>query len=117
LSSFNLFKVEYLSLDYIRLINSKNNKNNGCGKEIQEDVGEYQLQTRSCHEERQVLLEDEDYATEGSGDETVLQKDIDDIRLAGGKDGQTGRVEVLFNNVWGTVCDHHFDDRDAGGEA
>ena len=35
------------------------------------------------------------------------------VRLVGGSDANKGRVEVFFNNIWGTVCHHNWDARDA----
>ena len=36
-----------------------------------------------------------------------------DIRLVGGSASDEGRVELCYNNAWGTICDSGFDERDA----
>ncbi|KAK3087601.1 hypothetical protein FSP39_008130 [Pinctada imbricata] len=35
------------------------------------------------------------------------------VRLANGTNSLSGRVEVFYNNTWGTICDDYFDYREA----
>ena len=37
----------------------------------------------------------------------------DDIRLIGGANSRTGRVEICNMNIWGTVCDNSWGTSDA----
>ena len=36
-----------------------------------------------------------------------------EVRLRGGQNEREGRVEICYNGVWGTVCDHGWDEIDA----
>ena len=36
-----------------------------------------------------------------------------DLRLVGGTSFMEGRLEVCLNGVWGTVCNHGWDDMEA----
>lgn len=37
-----------------------------------------------------------------------------DVRLIGGSQSSEGRVEVCYDNEWGTVCDEFWGAEDAG---
>ena len=36
-----------------------------------------------------------------------------DVRLVGGINEEQGRVEICYNKIWGSVCDHNWDTYDA----
>ncbi|NP_999762.1 scavenger receptor cysteine-rich protein type 12 precursor [Strongylocentrotus purpuratus] len=48
-----------------------------------------------------------------SEDAGVICSQPDTIRLAGGRSKYEGRVEILQNGAWGTVCDNQWDVHDA----
>ena len=35
------------------------------------------------------------------------------IRIVGGTNGREGRVEIMYQGIWGTICDNGWDDIDA----
>ena len=37
-----------------------------------------------------------------------------DVRLVGGPNSYSGRVEVCVHEIWGTICDNFWDPVDAG---
>ena len=36
-----------------------------------------------------------------------------DVRLVNGPSDAEGRVEIRYNDIWGTICNDNFDDNDA----
>ena len=53
------------------------------------------------------------YVYEFDSNEFLVPCQDGDIRLLGGRNLTEGRVEICFNNQWGTVCHDFWDDNDA----
>ena len=45
--------------------------------------------------------------------DTALARDTYPLRLVGGNSSSEGRVEVLVNDQWGTICDDYWSTLDA----
>ena len=43
----------------------------------------------------------------------LIDSNVSDLRLVGGRTSREGRLEIKRNGVWGTVCDDYFSDVDA----
>ena len=43
----------------------------------------------------------------------LIDSNVSDLRLVGGRTSREGRLEIKHNGVWGTVCDDSFSDVDA----
>jgi len=43
----------------------------------------------------------------------LIDNNVSDLRLVGGRTYREGRLEIRRNGIWGTICDDHFSDVDA----
>uniref|UniRef100_T1J2Z9 Serine protease 12 n=1 Tax=Strigamia maritima TaxID=126957 RepID=T1J2Z9_STRMM len=50
---------------------------------------------------------------DGSDETTQLCNSSVQVRLVGGPNNHSGRVEIQYRGIWGTICDDNWDDADA----
>ena len=60
----------------------------------------------------QGMLSSKEYMNEYQCCDLFLISDLD-IRLVNGPSDAEGRVEIRYNDIWGTICNDNFDDNDA----